>query len=214
MIMPRIYEIDQPERAASYIHEVQMQVEPRLNLTIRGETSIRHQRSIERVERTVREQLVHYLGTRGTGVPPRLNLTIRGETSIRHQRSIEHVDRILREQLVHSLSARGTRIDAVTAQGSPTVSGLNKASSPGMRADLPLARPVSRVVRRPVAEPAITDRALTAETLMMLPGQRPVVVSRTNPPAPAPIDVNRLTDQVIQAIDRRIVAQRERLGRI
>jgi hypothetical protein len=33
-------------------------------------------------------------------------------------------------------------------------------------------------------------------------------------PAPAAIDVHRLTDQVIQAIDRRIVAQRERLGRI
>jgi hypothetical protein len=28
------------------------------------------------------------------------------------------------------------------------------------------------------------------------------------------LDVNRLTDQVIRAIDRRIMAQRERLGRI
>jgi hypothetical protein len=29
-----------------------------------------------------------------------------------------------------------------------------------------------------------------------------------------PLDLNRLTDQVVQAIDRRIIAQRERLGRV
>jgi hypothetical protein len=29
-----------------------------------------------------------------------------------------------------------------------------------------------------------------------------------------PIDLNRLTDQVVQAIDRRIIAHRERMGRI
>jgi hypothetical protein len=34
----------------------------------------------------------------------------------------------------------------------------------------------------------------------------------SSPPATA-IDVNRLTEQVIQAIDQRILAQRERLGR-
>jgi hypothetical protein len=33
-------------------------------------------------------------------------------------------------------------------------------------------------------------------------------------PEANPVDVNRLTEQVIQAIDRRIIAQRERLGRI
>jgi hypothetical protein len=32
--------------------------------------------------------------------------------------------------------------------------------------------------------------------------------------ATAPLDVQRLTDEVVQAIDRRIVAERERLGRI
>jgi hypothetical protein len=41
-----------------------------------------------------------------------------------------------------------------------------------------------------------------------------MVANRTNHPAPVPVDVHRLTDQVIQAIDRRIIAQRERLGRI
>jgi hypothetical protein len=30
----------------------------------------------------------------------------------------------------------------------------------------------------------------------------------------APIDLNHLTDQVVQAIDRRIIAHRERMGRM
>lgn len=38
------------------------------------------------------------------------------------------------------------------------------------------------------------------------------LTTKLSPPAPA-IDVNRLTDQVIQTIDQRILAQRERLGR-
>jgi hypothetical protein len=33
------------------------------------------------------------------------------------------------------------------------------------------------------------------------------------PPQLPAIDVNRLTDQVIRAIDRRIIANRERMGR-
>jgi hypothetical protein len=152
-------------------HQVQMHVAPRLSLTVRGETHVAHERSPERLERTVREQLVHYLGT------------------------------------------RGKRIDAVAIPGSLTASGFNNAPSPGTRADLSLARPVSRIVRRPITELAPDDRGLPAETPMMPPGRRPVVASRTHPPAPTTVDVNRLTDQVIQAIDRRIIAQRERLGR-
>jgi hypothetical protein len=145
-------------------------------------------------------------------VAPRLSLIVRGETRVLHERSIERVERTLREQLVHDLSARGTRIDAVATPGSLTPSGFNNAPSPGTRGNLPLARPVSRVVRRSVSVFTPDDRGLPAETPMTPPGRRPVA-SRTYPPAPTPMDVNRLTDQVIQAIDRRIIAQRERLGR-
>lgn len=49
-------------------HQVQMHVAPRLSLTVQGETHRLHQRSIERVERTLREQLVHYLSARGTRI--------------------------------------------------------------------------------------------------------------------------------------------------
>jgi hypothetical protein len=155
----------------SFYHQVQMHVAPRLNLAVQGETHLLHQRSIEREERTLREQLVQYLGT------------------------------------------RGKRIEAMATPASLTARGLHKAPSPGMSADLSLARPVPRVVRRLVAESAPDDRQLIPATATTLPGLQSMVASRTNPPAPAPIDVHRLTDQVIQAIDRRIIAQRERLGR-
>jgi hypothetical protein len=36
----------------------------------------------------------------------------------------------------------------------------------------------------------------------------------TEPGAPPPVDVERLADQVVRQIDRRIVAHRERVGRI
>jgi hypothetical protein len=147
-------------------------------------------------------------------VAPRLHLTVRGETHVLRQRSIERVERTLREQFVQYLGTRGKRIEAVATPDRLTTKGLNKAPSPGMSADLSLARPVSRVVRRPVTASVPADRRLLPETATTLPEPRSVVASRTSPPAPAPIDVHRLTDQVIQAIDRRIIAQRERLGRI
>ena len=179
-------------------HQVQVHVAPHLNLTVPGETHILHQRSMERVERTLREHLVHYLVARGTridAVARQESLTARG------------FNRVLPP-------GNGMRSEAVATQDSLTARGSNKAPSPGTRADFPLARPVPTVVRRPVTELVPEDRGFPAETAMPLSGRRPAVVSRTNPPAPASVDVNRLTDQVILAIDRRIVAQRERLGRI
>ncbi len=41
----------------------------------------------------------------------------------------------------------------------------------------------------------------------------PVGNANSHRPRGAVIDINHLTDRVIQAIDRRIIAQRERLGR-
>jgi hypothetical protein len=179
-------------------HQVQMHVAPRLNLTVAGATTLLHKRSIERVERTLREQLVHYLGMRGTRID-----------AVATQGS-------LTASAFNKASSPGsrTRIEAVATQRSLTASDLEKAPSPGTNADFPLARPVPRVVRRPTPASGPDDLRLTAETPMTRPGPRPVVASRTNSAAPSPIDVNRLTDQVIQTIDRRIVAQRERLGRV
>ena len=102
-------------------------------------------------------------------VAPRLNLTVRGATYIRHQRSIERTERTLCEQLVQYLNARGTRIDAVGTPGRLTASGLNKTSSSGVRADLPLAQPVSRVVRRPAPVFAPDDRRPSAVRAIRVP---------------------------------------------
>ena len=105
-------------------------------------------------------------------VAPRLNLTIRGETHIRHQRSIERVERTLREQLVHYLGTRGKRIEAVATQGSLPARGSSMGPSRGTSADLPLGRPVSTVVRRPVTESAPDNRGLPAATAPTRPWSR------------------------------------------
>ena len=136
---------------------VHMHVAPRLNCTIRGEPPIRHQRFSERVERTLREQLVH---------------TVPGETHILHQRSIAPVERTLREQLVHDLGMRGQRIAAVATQGSRPVRGVSMGSSRGVRTELPLGWPISTVVRRPGTEFTPDNRGLTAAPATTRPWAR------------------------------------------
>lgn len=71
----------------------------------------------------------------------------------------------------------------------------------------------SRVVRGAVrpgeeatGEPPATERA--PKTPIGAPAPREVTA------LPGTYDINRLTDQVVAAIDRRIVAHRERMGRI
>jgi hypothetical protein len=80
------------------------------------------------------------------------------------------------------------------------------------------AQPVPRVLRRPMAPSNEQER----DVARVKTGRRPRPEQRwSGAPAlvPEPGDmsageVNRLTDRVIQAIDRRIIAERERLGRI
>ena len=84
------------------------------------------------------------------------------------------------------------------------------------------APPIPRVVRRAMAQASEAQ-----EMVQGFPGPRPRLEPRRSGvpgsvataigPEPGDMSVaqvNRLTDRVIQAIDRRIVAERERLGRI
>ncbi|HEY3232724.1 MAG TPA: hypothetical protein VGJ87_26070, partial [Roseiflexaceae bacterium] len=98
--------------------------------------------------------------------------------------------------------ARAERVEFVAAPGR-TDSGL----------PLPIAQPVPRVVQRtvPAAEPALVEGRPSAHQ-----ASARLHAADGSPPASAalpPIDMNRLTDQVVQAIDRRIVGLRERLGK-
>jgi hypothetical protein len=105
----------------------------------------------------------------------------------------------------------------------PVQPDLGRSGPPGLApARIP---PIRRVVRRaiagttpngqpPIAATATDTQPSTIETATAVSGSRPAVTSKTGQAASGPIDVNRLTEQVIQAIDHRIIAQRERLGRV
>jgi hypothetical protein len=81
---------------------------------------------------------------------------------------------------------------------------------------LPVEPPVPRVVRR-LAPVSTTGTAAATADSGVRPLDRDDARSRTRnalvPPAAA-FDMERLTEQVIKGIDRRIIARRERLGRI
>jgi hypothetical protein len=122
------------------------------------------------------------------------------------------------EQLVRRLLARGRRVEAAPSADRARVRQglwLESAGDEVPAVPVPAVRPVPRILRQ--AAPADVGRAAMPGTdESERPAHReepPTTGVPPRPPDPA-IDLNRLTDEVIQAIDRRIVAQRERLGRI
>jgi hypothetical protein len=138
------------------------------------------------------------------------------------------------EQLVQRMVSRGQRIDTVSPPGLaslpwsgtnqaaafPGASGLSRIAVPATddytppRASVPLAKPVPRLVRRPPAATTAAGQAPTAARSKVDHDPQTAVTGNTPPTGAAPLNLNQLTDQVVQAIDHRIVAQRERLGRI
>lgn len=125
---------------------------------------------------------------------------------------LKRVEILSAEQLVRHLISREKRIEYLATAGMPDTplrnprhavipDGVEKTPGISRR----LAPAVAKMARRN-EEPAADNRPPAAKTLPVAGDQRSV--------APPAIDLNRLTDQVIQAIDRRIVAQRERLGRV
>jgi len=145
------------------------------------------------------------------------------ETLIHHLQAQRRIEVVPTEQLVYRLMNRGERIEAVAAprarlsQPAPHRSAQNRPAW----TVIPPVKPVPRVVRRPAVVTIADGQPLTPATNVAVSGQRPVVTSGTGQAGrgqPAmnlgPMDINHLTDHVIQAIDQRIIAQRERMGRI
>lgn len=82
--------------------------------------------------------------------------------------------------------------------------------------DKPQQKPISKVLRREkgLATQKPDRLKLEATKTMTSPEHRYQSGSSMTAAATPAIDVNQLTDEVIRSIDRRIIAQRERLGRI
>lgn len=138
------------------------------------------------------------------------------------------------EELTHRLVARGERV----APGCEPMGGGRPSEAGGVQggsacrvdgqpqSDVVVTRPARSDVAAPQANlPGIVVRRSTsrapAEAQAVLPDtpQRDASeLRRPGSPLPTvgsqPIDLGRLTEQVIQTIDRRIIAQRERLGRV
>ncbi len=125
------------------------------------------------------------------------------------------------DQLVRRLVVRGERIESVAEARATIVPrpGMQQDVLPGSSrrtADIVPAQPVARVTRRPAAARPRAEEGLSMPDAQRSPAYARPHVADAGPHTldSGPIDLNHLTNQVIQAIDRRIIAQRERLGRI
>lgn len=169
-------------------------------------------------------------GPAGTMPVPPLPRILRqspDERLVRRLQSREQIEMIRTERLARRLVARGERIEAAAPGTWPVARPVatagprsveRPADVPELTSMPPPLLPVLRVVHRPPGVPGqsepgrlsnmATPGAHSAETTTR-PGW-PAVPGRDGPA----VDLNHLTDQVIQAIDRRIIAHRERLGRI
>jgi hypothetical protein len=123
--------------------------------------------------------------------------------------------------LVQRLLDRGERLEAVQGPGRmapavppgpPTTARFNEVAPP-RRVPRPIL-PVPRVMRRTIVVAKTDGQQPAAVGPAPAQPHRGPVVGGPGPVEALAVDVNHLTNQVIQAIDRRIVAQRERLGRI
>lgn len=150
--------------------------------------------------------------------PARPASRLRVEQEIRTLRTVIRLsESSAPEQLVHRVLAQSRRVEGMppAAHLQASRSLLREpASAEAAELETPMVQPVPRIVRR--LAPVEADQVAS---MRPAEGSRPVRgeglrATGTSPRPPEQvIDVNRLTDQVIQAIDRRIIAQRERLGR-
>lgn len=126
-----------------------------------------------------------------------------------------HQSLVATEQLIYRLIARVERIETVTSitiKAKPdSISTPSRQISPPD--NLLQAQPVSKVFRHTpsvVMEPSLSEQHHQRPTIGRHSSNHPKLAADPT----SLIDVNRLTDQVVQAIDRRMIAYRERLGRI
>lgn len=108
------------------------------------------------------------------------------------------------------VSTRGRRVAPVPVSQRLTAPTPARSHSEVLS---PTYAPVPLVFHKPnvvLAEEGLPFAAGTSHRRSSVPAPLPMVADTGTPP----IDVQNLADEVIQTIDRRIVAQRERLGRI
>jgi hypothetical protein len=195
-----VFRRDRPMVTAHYVQQhMHMHFAPRLNLTVLAWQSERRDSASDRP------------------ILPEARLRIDQETHV--LRTLVHsIESSGLEQLVYRVVTQGQRIEAGTsAISAPLAPGLltKPAASAPAFSTVPDMPPVRQVVRR--AGPLETDPAVPGRAAASPHGVNQAANQTANlkpqPSNPA-VDVNQLTDQVVKIIDQRIIAQRERLGRV
>lgn len=119
----------------------------------------------------------------------------------------------VREEIMRRLVERGERVPSLAVPGARQQSAAPELARPAVEVT-PSARPVPMTVQRPAPASAAPPQPAPVSTpdAPGAPHRPPTPFPQAE--APPPIDIDRLTDQVVRAIDRRIIAHRERMGRV
>jgi hypothetical protein len=149
----------------------------------------------------------------GTGLQmPVSRLERRLEMHLLQRSVIERTETERSERFTRRFVERGERVESVRQRPGTAALPVTRADAPAAS----LAQPAPRLLYRPPSAATVSEAGQApvafprdAAPRQPLPAQRASLA-----PELAPADINRLTDQVIQAIDHRIIAQRERLGRV
>lgn len=115
----------------------------------------------------------------------------------------------LHQELVQRLVERTTRMETVAV--SRLLAPVLTPPPPTM--ELATVQPVPQVVRRARVAAEVAAESIASEPARSIATSNLPAAAGFSQPAPPPIDVNRLTEQVMQTIDRRLLAYRERRGR-
>ena len=139
---------------------------------------------------------------------------------------LRNTSALLAERLVERTLARSTRVEVLArpgatvapaaarvfdAPGTPPAARFDATATPP--AAVPVTRPAELVVRRPAAAAEEEDRAARERLGRAAELLESGAARAAATPAVPPVDLVRLTDQVVAAIDGRLASQAERLGR-
>jgi hypothetical protein len=179
---------------------LRIELAPRLALTVRPE------RRTEVLERQIEARLAWQPGA-GSDRPSPVEQIVRRVAS-RTER-----------QLPQRLGDRGTPIPESRTPFERDVRPPRpdfEASAAVVRRPPPVFEAPERVVQR-LRPASVAPADAPAVSTPLTPPDRPVWVAE-QPPRPQPptqtLDIKRLTDQVVEALDRRLIAARERTGRV
>ncbi len=131
----------------------------------------------------------------------------------------QRVETTTTEELIRRLIERGQRVEPGRPGRQPTrpmpmvESAVPVVCTAGLA---PTATPVPQVVHRPAGTAIAEEKATRPPTRSRSPGTNSAFATAGQPLAPdlSQADVGRLTDQVVRTIEERMIAYRERMGRI